>query len=541
MQFIYLYLISYSLIGYGIILSNYLKLRRYSFGYLGILGLTFLLLISFLSSIFIAHGKYTNFFILILGLASFFFNRTKVENLKHNFLLHLFVFFFLFIFITVSKNHDDFAYYHFPYISILTEFPHPFGLGLLNNGFRSPSSLFFIGSMFYLPGIDVYLFHITPALVLGFVNLVLINNIFDKDNFERFKFSNFISLTSFIFINIFFYRLAEHGTDRSGMIIVIMSIILLIKVVNLNYKNCLNDIKFLIISLCFAVTFKPFYLINFLFIFLFLTYKKTRYLFLKLFFTNTFWYCVFLILFIIFYTFINTGCLFFPINFTCFENLPWSLDSKHIYDVKIWFELWSKAGATPNMMVDDRVSYIRDFNWLKNWINQYFFNKVSDFILGLLALLSVIFFIFKNNINYLKIHNIKFFNIYILIFFLILEWFLFHPTLRYGGYHLIYLFIFIPLCVYLHKSNLKFQIFYKKIFILLIITAVIFATRNFYRLHDEYNKYGFNPLLNSKYSFIGGNKEFYFKYNSHIRNRYNSYNYLEFFKKKYIYLSKDNF
>ena len=29
----------------------------------------------------------------------------------------------------------------------------------LNNGFRSPSSLFFIGSMFYLPKIEYYLFN----------------------------------------------------------------------------------------------------------------------------------------------------------------------------------------------------------------------------------------------------------------------------------------------------------------------------------------------------------------------------------------------
>ena len=114
------------------------------------------------------------------------------------------IFSLLIIFIAVGKNHDDFPYYHFPYISILTEFSHPFGLGLLNNGFRSPSSIFFLGSMFYLPGVGVYLFHITPAIILGFANLILLKKVFDKNTFDQFKLDNLISLISIIFINIFF-------------------------------------------------------------------------------------------------------------------------------------------------------------------------------------------------------------------------------------------------------------------------------------------------------------------------------------------------
>ena len=73
--------------------------------------------------------------------------------------LHLIVFSILFIFILSGKNHDDFPYYHFPYTHILTQFNHPIGLGLINNGFRNPSSLFYLNSLFYLPKIEI--FHIT--------------------------------------------------------------------------------------------------------------------------------------------------------------------------------------------------------------------------------------------------------------------------------------------------------------------------------------------------------------------------------------------
>ena len=76
MQYIYFYLISYSLLGYGIIISNYLNLNKYSFGYLGILGLTFLLIISFLSSIFINHGQYFNFY-FYNGIVFIFFTEIR--------------------------------------------------------------------------------------------------------------------------------------------------------------------------------------------------------------------------------------------------------------------------------------------------------------------------------------------------------------------------------------------------------------------------------------------------------------------------------
>ena len=80
--------------------------------------------------------------------------------------------------------------------------------------------------------------------------------------------------------------------------------------------------------------------------------------------------------------------------FTCFENLSWSIEKDLIYEVKIWFELWSKGGANPNFIVDDRLEYISGFNWLPNWIDNYFFNKVLDFVAGLLFLSLIIFFTF---------------------------------------------------------------------------------------------------------------------------------------------------
>ena len=82
-------------------------------------------------------------------------------------------------------------------------------------------------------------------------------------------------------------------------------------------------------------------------------------------------------IFTIGYTFLNSGCLIFPIVQTCFENLAWSIDKSAIEDVKLWFELWSKSGARPGFVVENRLEYVSNFNWLPSWINNYFFNKMS--------------------------------------------------------------------------------------------------------------------------------------------------------------------
>ena len=164
----------------------------------------FLILLSYVSSFFIAHGYLFNSLILIIGLIflSFFLKKNLVK--KKDIIIFSIIFLVLFIFILSGKNHDDFPYYHFPYTYLLTQDSHPFGLGQMNNGFRNPSSLFYLNSLFYLPGINIYLLHIGSVFFLGFVNLFFIKNIFDHDKFKKIKFYSLLNLLFLIFINIFF-------------------------------------------------------------------------------------------------------------------------------------------------------------------------------------------------------------------------------------------------------------------------------------------------------------------------------------------------
>ena len=74
-----------------------------------------------------------------------------------------------------------------------------------------------------------------------------------------------------------------------------------------------------------------------------------------------------------------------------------------------------------------------------------------------------------------------------------------HPSLRYGGYHLFFLIMFIPLSLFLERFSNNIKNFDRKILIILIITTLIFLGRNTDRLIKEYKLYSYNPFLNTNY------------------------------------------
>ena len=119
MLIVYFYLISLSIIGYGLAASKILNINLNSIGYIGILGISFLAIISYASSIFLAHQYIFNSIILILGCVLFLLFFKKIHNLKSELIGFFLIFSFLIIFIVIGKNHDDFPYYHFPYIHYL--------------------------------------------------------------------------------------------------------------------------------------------------------------------------------------------------------------------------------------------------------------------------------------------------------------------------------------------------------------------------------------------------------------------------------------
>ena len=103
-----------------------------------------------------------------------------------------------------------------------------------------------------------------------------------------------------------------------------------------------------------------------------------------------------------------------------------------------------------------------------------------------------------------------------MIIILFIEWFINHPTLRYGGYSLIALIIFIPLSLYLSNFKLNLPKLKKRIYFLIILSTFIFFSKNIIRINDENNKYGYNPITSP---FFYLNKDG-FKINDRVKKFY---------------------
>ena len=489
-----------SVLGYGLVFEKtfYNKEIGKNIGYTGLIGIFFLIIYSYFSHFFVAHNYIHNSIVLFIGFV-FFCKFFKSLLKKNNFFL-IVIFVLLFIGLIIFKTHDDFPYYHFAYSYYLTQTKMILGTGQFNHGFKTPSSIFYLNSLFYLPHLKYYTFYFPTVLLMGFSNLTLLVKIIQKFKLKNYDNIFYFSLLTIVFINIFFYRIQEHGTDRSAQILIFILFIELLLFINLNKDDYINiNNIFLLVGL--IVSLKSFYIIYSLILFpiLFILYNEKKLFFIKIFFRNKF-FLSFLSLFILMISvnFFNSGCLIYPLSFSCFD-LSWSLGAVEAEKMNIWYQQWSKGGANPNFRVENPELYIKSFNWVSNWVDIYFFNKVLDFILGIILLVTVFLFIFyKKQKNKLRIIRYELI-IYGSFFLLLFEWFYNHPALRYGGYCLIAISFFYPISLLLERFSHEVGKIKNKIIVLMLITLIVFFSRNLVRINDEMVKYDYNPLKNVYY------------------------------------------
>ena len=496
------FIIIISLIGYALAFQRYINKKiNIEFEYALLGAVLFWIFISYFTHFFLSHNYFHNLIIILLGFSLFLIEKNKKKNLLNKNQIYITSIFILLIFgLLVSKTHDDFPYYHFPYAYYLTQEKLIIGIGNLNHGFRTPSSIFYLNSIFYLPYIKYFSFKFGAALIMGISNLILIFKLRNDLKLKNYDFIFYLTLLSFLFVNIFFYRISEHGTDRSAQILILILFIETLSLLRIkfSYEKFFSKIFILLALIISLKAFYVLYLSVLIPIFYYLKINDFKNLIFN-FFKNFYFYLFLLIgIFVLSVNFFNTGCFLYPIQFTCLDNLPWSLH----FEAKLmnnWYEQWSKAGASPDFRVDNPEVYIQGFNWVNNWINMYFFNKVSDFLAGIIFLSFVVLMTFYSK-NLKKIYiNKKIYFVITIILILLFEWFYNHPSLRYGGYSLIALIFFIPLSIYLSRFEIN-NYFRKKLIVLITLSLIIFAGRNIDRIFVETEKYNYDIFKNSFYN-----------------------------------------
>ncbi len=505
----YLNIFLISNIGYGLLFSKYIykDFDNLNYGYLGIIGFFLITIIAYITSFFTAHNFLHNFIIHFIGLFFFIINFSKdigknILQIKRLYAITI----ILLVGVYVWKNHDDFAYYHLTYALNLSQNKLMIGTGLFSHGFRTSSSLFQYHSTLYLPHIKYFLFHSGPFYILVYFNYIVLIKLFHKFKENKFDIVYFFSLLSFCFVNVAFYRLAEHGTDRTAQILIFLIFIIFLEIffIEKDKKKKTILLSFFIITIFLAASMKVLFIIYTALVPIILLKKY----FYKIYFIKK--NIIILTLVSLSFSlnlstsFFNTGCLIYPEERTCFfGKFDWTLSEKEVKRMNIHYEWWAKAGGGPGYVSEIKPKeYIKNFVWFKNWIDRHFFNKVSDTLSGIIfiAVLNYLLFRDKKKLNFkLK----KIFIINIIILFLFLEWFLKHPSMRYGGYVLFALPIFIFTSKHLEKYKIKKRKIRYVTILLIVLTFSIYNIRNVVRINEEgHNYYSGYDLLKSPYYYL---------------------------------------
>ena len=162
-----------------------------------------------------------------------------------------------------------------------------------------------------------------------------------------------------------------------------------------------------------------------------------------------------------------SGCLIWPIEFTCFSN-----NELAIYELYL-IESFAKGDMGASMSIDS-------FEWITIWLTNHSNKLIETYLIfSLIVAYPILHFWFKNlitNRTLLIFHKLNVKNLnYIFLFFIILLsnliWFTYAPAYRFGVFYNLSIIIFLalPFWIKLMNNNYNFLLKYCR-----YITFIIF-------------------------------------------------------------------
>ena len=422
------------------------------------------------------------------------FKKGKIYSLlKINFLISILVTIFI-AFDTVYR--PDAGWYHLPFTKILNDFKIIFGTASLHPMFGVSSILQYISAVFNNSILSEQGVLLPSALIGIYFFGFFTCEMFKKNTFTRKFFSFFILTYMFIEAN----RYSEYGNDIPGLFyfLYVVYLFLDVKKYNLSYK----EIERISLFSVFAFTIKTFLIFIFLapLILFIKNLKKKIFPFVASFFLIS-WFIKNILV---------SGCLIYPVNFTCVNNLNWyssnpkfqisALNSSQFTElyIKGWYNKKNIINISEDNYQNDlekKSNFLKNFNWLNtHWLSNNFKNIIKRFdyfIILILLMLLMNKFILKNKFlpknNYFLTSEIK-------VIFLIglvgtSVFFYKFPDGRYGAsYILITLF-----CIFINFfEKISFPDSIKKtnkslVSIIFSILCLVMITKSIVRINSNYN------------------------------------------------------
>ena len=301
------------------------------------------------------------------------------------------------------------------------------------------------------------------------------------------------SIFCLLILLIKFNRLSEFGYDYISQFLLLISFH---KIYFLTDND--DEIIISIIIFLFCVLIKPVSLI-FLPILFYLLLKK-KYNFYIYLVKKRFLIISSLLIILVSSSFFKTGCIFYPINFSCFnkQKILWS-EKDRIKNYSEMVSLWAKAYYTQDeskyKKIDDKELYNNNFNWLKFWIEKHFFYKIFEFLIIVLLSFIIIYIYFTKH----KTETDTEINKKLIFIFLsslsLFFWLNTVPQFRFGFASII-VFVFILLRIVFNK-NIVFN--KKKFYVLFFISLLILNLKSVDRIASEFQRNDFYKYNNFPY------------------------------------------
>jgi len=417
----------------------------------------------------------------------------------------------VFSILVISKTHEDFNSYH--YFSIFEIFNNNLRIGVSNLNFKffHSSLLTFNQALIVLPYLNFKLVHL-PTFFIYFSTIGYFISVLFSKNLKKEEI--FFSILCVVILLVKFNRLSEYGYDYIAQFI----LLIVFHKIYFLYSEDFQIIKGILYFLL-AVLIKPISLF-FLPIIFFILYKK-GFNFYKKIPKSKYLLILLLILTLFSSSFFKTGCLFYPLNSTCFNDnkISWS-EKKRIKEYSELIKMWAKGyyhqDNSKHQVIEDKELFNQNFNWLKFWIEKHFFYKVFEFLLIAIAAIIIINIYFTRD-NSRSYENKK--DKIVILFLSLLAvffWLYTVPQFRFGFASLI-VFTYV-LFDFIFGITILFN--KKKFFNLLIFGLIILNLKNFNRIVNEFERDDF-------YKF----KDFPFYNEILIEN-----NYSEIERKKYLHI-----
>ena len=403
----------------------------------------------------------------ILALKNFKFSTVSINK---KYIAYLLIFLILIPMYISQKYHEDFGYYHLPYILNFVNEKIIFGLANSNRAFVHNSIWLNILPFFYIKGNYNLVTLPTFLIYFGFIIFSINQIIKHKEN----KISCFFLIVTSFYLILKFTRISEFGNDIPAVIFSALSIFNFFRFLeeeDTNKKKNYFFNNFIFASFAILIKFSS---IPIILITIYLFFRNYKFLINDIFKIDyIFVYSLCLIFFI--QQFIYTGCFIFPSKLTCMD-VSWF--DKNYLNAGRRLSLINKSYASARGFLTPE-EFLRNFNWIPFWFNRSYIGileHLATMIIPLIIFLSIL----KKNTDQIifKFKEIKFFTFSIFLGFMF--WLNFSPVYRFG---IVYFLSIVFLCLLVIYKQKKFS---RKIFINLILIFLLFNfSKNIVRITKE--------------------------------------------------------